>query len=165
MLQLAIRLGYVCTKVHTLIEFREIAFVEDYIRKNIKFRNDAKTEFEKELFKLFNNIIYGKMCQKKDDHFEYRFCNNMDEAKRIIHTGRFHGQRNIYDSELVGLKLQYNEMTFNSPLPVACAILDLSKVIMYQFYYEGMKPFFDPDKYNCGPPEEQKCRMCYTGKK
>ena len=86
----------------------------------------------------------------------------MDEAKRIIHSGRFHGQRDIYDSELVGLKLQYNEMTFNSPLPVACAILDLSKVIMYQFYYEGMKPFFDPDKYNCGPPEQQKCRMCYT---
>ena len=126
MLQLGMKLGYRCTKIHSIIDFEQLEFIKNYIIMNTNFRNLANTEFEKALFKAFNNIIYGKMCQKKDGHFEYKFCNNAQEAKRIINRNRYKGQRDIFDDELVGIKLEFNEMTFNSPLPVACAILGIS---------------------------------------
>lgn len=162
LLQLGLELGYKITKIHSITDFYEKPFISNYIEMNTKFRADAKTEFEKDLFKAMNNIIYGKMCQKKDHHFEYKFVNNKQEALRIINRNRYRGQRDIFDDDLVGIKLEFNEMTFNSPLPVACAILDLSKLLMYEFYYKACKPHYDPNPYNCVYPENQNCRMCYT---
>jgi len=162
LLQLGLDLGYKITKVHSITQFNERPFISDYIEMNTKFRAEAKTEFEKDLFKAMNNIIYGKMCQKKDHHFEYKFCNNKQEALRLIHRTRYKGKRDIFDTELTGIKLEFNEMTFNSPLPVACAILDLSKYLMYEFYYKCCKPHYDSNPYNCVIPPLQNCRMCYT---
>ena len=65
LLALGVKLGYKISNITAITEFNERSFIKNYIEMNTRFRNEAKTEFEKDYFKAMNNIIYGKMCQKK----------------------------------------------------------------------------------------------------
>ena len=43
------------TKIHTIYRFKQSLWLEKYIIHNIQKRTKAKTNFEKDLYKLMNN--------------------------------------------------------------------------------------------------------------
>ena len=47
-------------------------------------------------------------------------------------------QRSIYEENLVAIQLQKNKVILNKPRYIGMTILDISKLIMYQFHYEYM---------------------------
>ena len=48
-------------KVHTVIIFNQKDWQEPYIKMNTYLRKVAKTNFEKDVFKLINNALFGKL--------------------------------------------------------------------------------------------------------
>lgn len=63
MLQLAIHHGLILKKVHRGIEFHQEEWLKPYILLNTEQRTKATNDFEKNLYKLMSNAVYGKKME------------------------------------------------------------------------------------------------------
>ena len=70
-LKQALKHGLKLTMVHRIIQYDQEAWLKPYIDKNTKLRRHAKNNFEKDFFKLMNNLSFwednGK-CNKSQRH-------------------------------------------------------------------------------------------------
>ena len=53
-------MGLKVTKIPTIYTLRQSFWVEKYINHNTQKRTEARTNFEKDLYKLLNNAFFGK---------------------------------------------------------------------------------------------------------
>ena len=60
-LKQALNHGLILKNVHRVIIFNQNAWLRPYIDINTKLRQKAKNNFEKELFKLMNNAVFGNL--------------------------------------------------------------------------------------------------------
>ena len=148
-LQLALSCGVKLDNVHSVLRFRQSNWMAPYIRKNNELRTKAKTDFEKSLWKLFNNAVFGKTIEQVEKYREVKIISNWDSkgkrkgARAHLGSSLFHSVV-IFDEELVGIELKKARIFYNKPIPVGCTILELSKVHMYHFHYKVIKERF-PD--------------------
>ena len=56
----ALKHGLILKRVRRVIQFNQKAWLKPYIDRSTKLRKEAKTEFEKDFFKLMNNSVFGK---------------------------------------------------------------------------------------------------------
>ena len=64
-LKQALNHGLILKKVHRVIQE---AWLKEYIDMNTKLRTEAKSYFEKDLFKLVNNSVFGKTRENVRKH-------------------------------------------------------------------------------------------------
>ena len=67
-LKQALNRGLVLKNVHRLLKFNENAWLELYIDMNTDIRKKAKNDFEKDVFKLMNNAVFGKTMETVRKH-------------------------------------------------------------------------------------------------
>ena len=65
-LKQALNHGLILKKEHRVIQFNQKRWLKPYIDMNTKLRTKAKSDFEKCLFKLMNNAVFGKQCRMSE---------------------------------------------------------------------------------------------------
>ena len=67
-LKQALNHGLVLKKVHRGIKFNQKTCLKPYIDMNTELQKNAKSDFEKEIFKLVNNVVFVKTMENVRKH-------------------------------------------------------------------------------------------------
>ena len=137
--------GLVLEKIHRAIEFKQLAWMKEYIDFNTKLRTAAKNDFEKDFYKLMNNSVFGKSMESIRKHRTIKLVNNEEEYLRNITKPNFKS-RTLLGSDLIGCEMEKIKVVMNKPVSLGQAILDLSMTITYEFHYDYMKHKYYDDK-------------------
>ena len=83
-LQLYTQLGKKVLKIHRVLAFDQKAYLAPYILLNTEKRQQACSDFEKNLYKLLSNAVYGKTIEQLCKHMNIRLISDPNEAKHYI---------------------------------------------------------------------------------
>ena len=133
-LRQCLELGLRIKAVHRGISFNQSPWMEPYIRKNTELRKTAANSFEKDFFKLMNNSVFGKTIENIRKRQNVFLVDNREKAVKLSSRPNFE-RVVIFDQNLLAIHLKKTEVYFNKPVYVGQAILDLSKLLMFDFHY------------------------------
>ena len=87
-------------KIYRILRFAQSPWLRGYIEFNTRFRTLANNEFEKNLYKLMNNAVFGKTMENVRDHVDVRLITHWDGAEAMIAKPNFHS-RSIFSENLI----------------------------------------------------------------
>ena len=135
-----VELGVVVTKIHKALKFKEEAWMKSYIELNTELRTKATNDADSNMFKLLNNAVFGKTMENLFDRSDVRLVSTKKKAIKLVAKKQFKHYM-IYNEDLVGISLEPSKIKLNKPSYVGCAILDLSKTLIYDFHYKMKKRY------------------------
>ena len=142
--------GLVVTRVHAVLTFKQSTWMTPYIAFNTSERAKAKNDFEKDFFKLMSNACFGKTMENVRGHLDLTFISsnaawgsnatkNDRTIMRKLASPLYQGHI-IYNADLAAIKRKKKKITLNKPIYAGLTILDQSKLHMYDFHYDFIKP-------------------------
>ena len=72
------------TKFKQVTKFKQDYICRDYIQNNTNKWATAKTEAEKDVRKLMNNFLYGRMCMNPLHFLQSKFIHNEEKLMKNI---------------------------------------------------------------------------------
>ena len=118
--------------VHRLIKFQQKAWLTSYIDMNTKLRKEAKSEFEKDFFKLMNNSVFGKMMENVRKHRDIKLVTTEKRRIKIASEPNYHTTKQ-FSENLLAIEMKKARVKMNKPLQLGMSILDISKTLIYEF--------------------------------
>ena len=117
---------------------------------NTELRKKAKNDFEKEFFKLINNSVFRKAMENVRKHRDIKLVASDEKRNKLVSEPNYHTAKR-FSENLVAVEVKKTKVKMNKPIYLSMSILDISKTLMYEFWYDYLKP-----KYG------DKAKLCYT---
>ena len=133
-------------KVHTVIPFKKSNWLEKYISFITQKRNRAKNEFAKDLHQFINNSFFGKTMENFRYRIEVEFIRKDDTNKIIKQQSKLtFNEIHISYENCDSYTFKLNEVMVDKTIYLGFSVLELSKLIMYETYYDKLQPYFKED--------------------
>ena len=91
-----------------------------------------------------NNAVYGKTMEDVRKHTEFDLISTPERFQKCVNSPTYKA-RHIINENLVGVEKEKAVVELNKPIYMGLSILDYSKVHMYSFYYDVLKPKYQDD--------------------
>ena len=131
-------MGMRLVRVRSAIRFRQKRFVEPYISHNSQKRAVARNAFMKAHFKDKNNSFFGKTMEDVRRRIDYRLVCNWEQLERMSMSPLFI-DNDIFSENVVGVHMFKDKVVLDKPVYIGQAVLDYSKLQMYQLYYRILR--------------------------
>ena len=116
---------------------------------NTELRKSAKNDFEKDLFKLMNKSVFGKTIENIRKHRDVKLVTTDKKRSKLVSEPNYHSI-NLISVYLSIIDMKTTKVKMNKLIYLGLSILEISKTLMYEFWYDYIKP-----KYN------NKVKLCY----
>ena len=106
---------------------------------NPKLRKEAKNEFEKDFFKLMNNAVFGKTMENVRIHRDIKLVTTDRRRHQLVSESNYHASKH-FSENLMAIEMKKAKVKMNKPVYLCMSILNISKTLMYELWYDYIKP-------------------------
>ena len=106
-------------------------------------------DFEKDFFKLMNNAVFGKAMENVRKYRDIKLVKTDKKRNKLVSELNYHTMK-LTDDNLAIIEMRKIKVKMNKSIYLGLSILDISKITMYEFWYDYVK-----SKY------EDRARLCY----
>ena len=99
---------------------------------NTELRKLAKDDFEKDLFKLINNAVFGKTMENIRKHRDIKLVTTNNKRSKLVSETNCH-TINYISEDLSIIQMNKTNVKMNKPIYLGLSILDVSKIVIYGF--------------------------------
>ena len=90
-------------KIHRAMKFEQKEILKPYIEFNAEKRKNARNDFEKDIFKLLNNAVFGKTMEDKRKHLDFEIVSDEKRFTKCVNSPSFK-HSHIINENLVGVE-------------------------------------------------------------
>ena len=113
-------------------------------------RKKASNYFEKDFFKLMNNAVFGKTMENVRKHRDIKLVKTDCKKNKLVSEPNYHTMKLIAENLSI-IEMKKVKVKMNKPIYLGLSILEISKIIIYEFWYDYKKR-----KYG------DMVKLCYT---
>ena len=97
-----------------------------------------------------NNSVFGKVMENVRKHRDIKLVTTDEKRNKLVSEQNYHTTKRFSENMLV-IEMKKTKVKMNKPVHLGMSILDISKTLMYKFWYDYIKR-----KY------EDRAKLCYT---
>ena len=135
--------------MHRVIQFNQRPWLKPYIDMNTGLRKGAKIEFEKDFFKLINDSVFGKTKENIRNHRDIKLVTTDEKRNKLVSEPTYRTTKHFLEN-LLAIEIKNTKVKMNKPVYLGMSILGIGKTLMYEFWYDYIKP-----KYG------DRAKLCY----
>ncbi len=109
-----------------------------YIKKNTELRKKAINIFEKDFYKLMDNLVFGRTMMNARKNVDIRLVLDPIKYTKFVSKSNYK-YSTFFTKDLAVVHFRKIEVKFNQPVYIGMSILHISKTLMYDFYYNNLK--------------------------
>ena len=147
-LKQALNHGLKLKKIHRFIEFNQKEWLKLYIDMNTELRKASKNDFEKDLFNLMNNSVFRKTMENIRKHRDIKLVTTDKKRSKLASEPNYY-TINLISEDLSIIDMKKTKVKMNKPISLGLSILEISKTLMYEFWYDYMKPKYNDNVKFC----------------
>ena len=147
-LKQALNHGLILKSNSKVIWFNQEAWLKEYIDMNTELRKQAKNDFEKDFFKLINNTVFGKTMENVWKHIDIKFVTTNKRRNQLVSEPNYHTTK-YFSEDLLAIEMKKIKVKMNKPVYLGMFILEINKTLMYEFWYDYIKPKYQNNAKLC----------------
>ena len=113
-----------------------------------ELRKQAKNDFEKDFFKLMNNSVFGKTKENVRKHRDIKLVTTDKRRNQLVSESSYHATK-WFSENLLAIEVKTVKVKMNKPVYLGLPILEISKTLMYEFWYDYIKPKYKDNAKLC----------------
>ena len=115
--------GLVLERVHKVIKLNQNAWLKPYIDMNTDLRKKAKNDFEKDFFKLMNNVVFGKTMENVRKRINIKLATTERRRNYLVSEPNYHTTK-FLTKKLLAIEMKKTEILVNKHVHLGLSILE-----------------------------------------
>jgi len=141
--------GLIVEKIHQVIQYIPNKCFSDFMNEVSDARRagdaDPNKKILAETMKLFGNSAYGYTVMNKEKHSDVKYCGE-SKIDKHINNPRFK-DLNTLNNQQYEVMRQKKKIKMNLPIQIGCAVYQLAKLRMLEFYYDFIMRYISKDDF------------------
>ena len=86
-----------------------------------------------------NNSVFGKTMDNVRNHGDIKLVTTEEKRSKLVSEPYYHTTKH-FSENLLAVEIKKTKVIMNKPVYLGISILDISKTLMYEFWYDYIKP-------------------------
>ena len=95
-----------------------------------------------------NNSVFGKTMVNVRKHRHIKLVTAEKRRNQLVSEPNYHTTK-YFSENLLAMQMKISKVKMNKPLYLGFSILEISKTLMYEFWYDYIKPNYQNNAKRC----------------